>query len=338
MECDRCGARRPRTGRCPNCGAPPPGGSSLRQWKNQGGGRGSGANWDEWDERDVAPSRGRGRQRGDYDEIDLERALVPSANQIMPMPQGGNLPALPGYPTTEEEERATGIRRPVYIPVTSDKPKRKFGTWRVISGVLSVMLMCIAACGGVAFFGKDRIQTVLPQFIQTRLTPVVYDFSQVPVTPVSTPGPAAKNVVYVVTARSVDSNFAPIDITSHFPVNSQVHLVIQVRNLTAGEQHTVSVRWFVNGIDTQVKAGPGRTSVLVKDNSNVHLALQYPTAGLGMAKIYWDRPDNDTSDSANDPHLAQTIYFAVEQPTPTPNVKSTPTVSPTGSPTGTQTP
>ena len=334
MECDRCGARRPRTGRCPNCGAPAPGGSSLSQWKSRGGGgRGSGADWDDYD----AP-RSRGRQRGDYEEMDLGRALVPSANQIMPMPQGAGLPALPGQPETDEDERALGIRRPAYIPVTSGKPKRKIRTWRVVSGVLSVMLVCIAACGATAFFGKDRLFGILPPIIQTRLTPAVYDFSQVPVTPVSTPGPAAKYIVNVVTARSVDSNFAPIDITSHFPVGSQVHLVIQVRNLTAGEKHTVSVYWFVNGIDTQVSRGPGKTDVEVKDNSNVHLALQYPTTGVGMAKIYWDRPANDKGDSASDPSLAQTIYFAVEQPTPTPNTKATPVASPTGSPAGTKTP
>jgi hypothetical protein len=270
--------------------------------------------------------------------MDLGRALVPSANQIMPMPQGAGLPAMPGQSSAEEEERSLGIRRPAYIPVTSAKPKRKIKTWRVVSGVLSVMLVCVAACGATAFFGKDRVFGILPPIIQTRLTPQVYDFSKVPVTPVSTPGPAAKYIVNVVTARSVDSNFAPIDITSHFPVNSQVHLVIQVRNLTAGEKHTVSVRWFVNGIDTQVKSGPGRTSVEVKDNSNVHLSLLYPTTGLGMAKVYWDRPANDSSDSSTDPSLAQTIYFAIEQPTPTPNTKATPAASPTGSPAGTKTP
>ena len=286
-----------------------------------------GADWDGYD-----TPRSRGRQRGDYEEMDLGRALVPSANQIMPMPQGAGLPAMPGHPETEEDERAQGIRRPAYIPVTSGKPKRKIRTWRVVSGVLSVMLVCIAACGATAFFGKDRLFGILPPIIVTRLTPQVYDFSQVPVTPVSTPGPAAKYIVNVVTARSVDSNFAPIDITSHFPVNSQVHLVIQVRNMTAGESHTVSVHWYVNGIDTQVTRGPGKTDVVVKDNSNVHLALVYPTTGVGMAKIYWDRPANDKSDSSSDPSLAQTIYFAVEQPTPTPNTKATPAASPTGSP------
>jgi hypothetical protein len=132
----------------------------------------------------------------------------------------------------------------------------------------------------------------------------------------NTPGPAAKYIVMVVTARAVDSNFTPIDITSHFPVGSQVHLVVQVRNIPVGERHTVSVRWFLNGTDMRVNGGPGRTSVEVTDNSNAHLALVYPDTGVGMAKIYWDRPASDSSDSNSDPSLAQTISFTIEQPTP----------------------
>jgi hypothetical protein len=139
-----------------------------------------------------------------------------------------------------------------------------------------------------------------------------YNSSPTAMAPASTPGPAAKYIVMVVTARAIDSNFAPIDVTSHFPVGSQVHLVIQVRNLTAGEKHTVSVRWFLNGTDMQVNGGPGRTSVEATDNSNVHLALVYPATGVGMAKIYLDRPASDNSDSDNDPSLAQTISFVIE--------------------------
>lgn len=334
MECDRCGARRPRTGRCPNCGAPPPGGSSLSQWKTRGGGgRGSGADWDESD----AP-RGRGRQRGDYEEMDLGRALVPSANQIMPMPQTGGLPALPGQPSTEEEERALGIRRPAYIPVTTDKPKRKIRSWRVVSGVLSVMLVCVASCGGAAFLGKERLTSILPPIIQTRLTPQVYDFSQVPATPASTPGPASKDVTNVILAATLDNNNVPIDITTHFKVNSFVNVVIRTRPLTAGETHTLSVRWFLNGIDVGIPDSKTRVTLNDPAKPGAKFQLAYPQAGVGMVKIYWDRPGGDTSDKADDPHLAQTLYFAIEQPTPTPSTKGTPVPTATGSPTGTKTP
>jgi hypothetical protein len=184
--------------------------------------------------------------------------------------------------------------------------------------VVALITAGIATCGATAFFGKDRLAGLLQPAIQSDPTSTVDIFSQVPATPVSTPGPAAKDIVNVVTARSVDGNSAPIGITSHFLVGSPVHLVVQVRTLTAVEQHTISVYWFLTGIDTQVSRGPGKTDVVVKDNSPVLLSLIYPSTGVGMAKLYWDRPASDTSNSNSDPSLAQTIYFAIEQPTPTP--------------------
>jgi hypothetical protein len=190
-------------------------------------------------------------------------------------------------------------------------PRRdvSWGRRLVASAALVVVVGLLAALFATFAHGRN----------DTHLTSGVYKPSPTaaaPATPVSTPGPAAKYIVNVVTARAVDSNFTPIDITSRFPVGSQVHLIVHLRNLTAGEKHTVSVRWFLNGTDMQVNGGPGRTSVEVTDNSNAHLALVYPTTGVGMAKIYWDRPASDNSDSENDPSLAQTISFTIEQPTP----------------------
>jgi len=210
--------------------------------------------------------------------------------------------------SANERNRRNG-RMPVMTP-PPDSPHlpqtpRRDVTWTrrpVASAAIIVVAGLLAAL--FATFAHSRNDT--------RLTIGGHDSSPTAVAPASTPGPAAKYIPGVVTARAVDSNFAPIDITSHFPVNSQVHLVIQVRNLTAGEKHTVSVRWFLNGTELQVNGGPRRTSVEVTDNSNVHLALVYPTTGVGMAKIYWDRPANDKNDGDSDPSLARTISFVIE--------------------------
>jgi hypothetical protein len=202
MECDRCGAARPRSGPCPNCGAPPPGTySSMRQWKDQARtgkgpavgrgssgknpavGRGSGArsrgSGGEWrtggsggDWRDGGeygyddappPSRSnpRNRRLNDYDEVDLERALVPAQGGALAMDPGMGGVALPGLPETDEAERALGIRRPVYIPAVEGKRKRKLGTWRVVSGVLSVMLVCVASCALAGLLGRNQLTAFL---------------------------------------------------------------------------------------------------------------------------------------------------------------------------------
>ncbi len=152
-------------------------------------------------------------------------------------------------------------------------PRRdvSWGRRLVASAAIVVVVGLLAAL--FATFAHNRNDT--------HLTSGGYNSSPTAVTPANTPGPAAKYIVMVVTARAVDSNFTPIDITSHFPVGSQVHLVVQIRNIPVGEKHTVSVRWFLNGIDMQVNGGPGRTSVEVTDNSNAHLC-----AGVSG---YWRR-------------------------------------------------
>lgn len=387
MDCDQCGAPRPRTGPCPECGAPPPGRrSSLSQWKGraddgydewgsgsrQGGGRRGGsqggpgrsmrthapgasargsdwgagrrdADWDDDPYADERPSQRMGSARRqsapDYEEVDLERALVPTQGGMMPMEMGAGVPALPGFPATEEEERALGIRRPVYIPATGEKRKVKLGTWRVLSGVLSVMLVCIASCGIAGLVGRNQIQKLILPPIQTRLTVATPSYKNVPATPVATPGPSATTVRSVVTAQGVDANIDPVTPTSHFLTNTEVFAVVQVRGITKGEQHTLHIRWFLNGVDLQLPAG-SKVDQPVTEESNTYFGLIYPTAGVGMAKIYWDKPANDPGNDPKDPHLAQTIYFAIQAPAPTatPNPAGTSAPKTTPKPSTTTTP
>lgn len=345
MECDQCGARRPRTGPCPTCGAPPPGTySSLRQWRNppartDGASprRGSGARWgagssgrfprdagDDWAADDEAwdenpAPRGRRQGAANYEDVDLERALVPAHNEVGVAGAGGP-PALPGMPLTDEEERALGIRRPVYIPATGEGHHTKPSTWRVVSGLLSIVLVMVAACGLAGIVGRPALERLLPSPLKTSLTPPAYNFSTVPATPVATPGPAHTYVQSVVTAHGVDSNYNPLNVATHFTENSTVYVVLTVRGIPKGQQHMLSVRWYLQGLDLNVQAISGaQTTWTLTSDSNAYFGLNYPAAGIGMARIYWDRPASDTSESPTDPHLAQTIIFAIEPPAPVPS-------------------
>lgn len=348
MVCDRCGAQRRPSGPCPSCGAPPPGGSSLRQYGNRAGDagrgqrRGSGAGWGNGDRNDYSPpagrsnggnSNGRNHRRGDYQEIDLERALVPSPQDLAPINVGTGLPAIPGLPQSDDEERALGIRRPAYIPANSGQRKRRISSFRVLSGVLSLMLICVATCAGTALLAKPRLDGAFANHvIGSHLTPVTYNFTQVPATPAATPGPAVKFVTSATTARNIDNNFAPVDITSKFTVNSYVYVVLSVRNVPAGTTHTVSVRWFLNGLDIQLPPNALTKNDHVVKDVNAYFALQYPQPGLGMAKIYWDRPANDSGDGSTNQYLAQTIYFAIQPPAPTVTPTPKGTTTPNGTP------
>ena len=285
MECDQCGAYRPRSGPCPECGAPPPGTfSSMRNWRGgssannpnasrgrsrgsgaslggSSGRRGSGGQWEQggndwgddagYDEPQVPlRSSGRNRRRAPQDdEIDLERALVPNNGDMMPMMQtGAGVPAIPGFPETDEEERALGIRRPVYIPATGEKRKKKLSSWRIMSGVLSVMLICVASCALAGFVGRSQIERVFQKPISLSQRRFTYDFSKVPVTPVATKGPAANYIQSATTSHAVDKRYVPVDVTSHFHAGDTVYVVAFVRGLPKDQKHTLTVQWYLGNI------------------------------------------------------------------------------------------
>lgn len=369
MICDQCGSERPRSGLCPECGAPPPGTySSMRDYKGNGGagssgrrsraggsssswradasgrrGRsganwgGSGGNWqdDDYEQPPAGRSNRRNRRPDGYDEVDLDRALVPARNEMMaPMDGSAGLPAVPGFPQTDEEERAIGMRRPAYIPATTEKRKKKLSSWRVISGVLSVMLACVASCAAAGILGRDRIQAIMPNPIKTTQTPLALDLKNVPLTPVATPGPAAKSLTQVVTALHRQGNCNPVDPSSYFHVGDAVWVFVILKQPMPG--HTISVRWFANDTDVNPPSVDKTSLRLGANNAGACFSLQYPSAGTGSVKVYWDRPANDTGDDPKDPALMATINFAVVPPgygTPTPgSVTPAPTIAPTATP------
>ncbi len=328
------------------------------------GGGNSGANWrrnNSWDDEEDAytvppPSRSNPRNSspgnsgarnrrsmpsspgngdGDYQEIGAERALAPRQNDMLPLDPSMNA-ALPGMPLTEEEERALGIRRPVYIPATDEKRKRKVSSWRVVSGVLSVILVCVASCGVAGFVGQKQITKLFFGPIKTVVTPPVYNYSHVPVTPVATAGPAATYIKSAMTSTGLDAAGNPTDPTSHFTVGQTIYLTVRVL-ASDNAIHTVSIQWFINGIDAGVKQGSTERQAFGPPGSVVKDHISYPQAGEGAARVYWDSP-NDQSISPTDPHLAQTIYFGVypqnvtptAPPANTPNPNTTPAASPTG--------
>jgi hypothetical protein len=273
----------------------------------------------------MAPGRSgsRFRRPGDeYQEIDVDRALVPDGG-LLPANMAPGMPGMPDMPA-EEVERLLGIRHPVYIPATGKKRRGRLSSWRVISGVLSVILACVASCGA----GVILVPKVLPgvQFFKPQQAQSV-DYSHV--TPVATAGPAAKYVVRAVTAKGVDTSYNPISLTSRFLVGDTVYVVVQIRGVPSGS-HVLSIRWLINGIDPQV---PGELSHAIdRANENAYFQLQIMQPAVGTAYVYWDRPAGDHDTSVHDPALAQVIYFGVYEP-------NSPTATPArATPTGTKSP
>ncbi|HEX9038891.1 MAG TPA: hypothetical protein VF808_18055 [Ktedonobacterales bacterium] len=277
---------------------------------NQGGE--PGGDWDDAPRGGSRPGRGQSNPNWGYDPDADSRALVPQYGQPMPPAAEDEMVSIPGFPQSEEEERLSGFRRPAYIPATEEKRKRKLSSWRIVSGVLSIMAVCVASCAGVGFLGQQQIARMLPGPIRNLVQPQTVDFSNIPATPVSTPGPAAKNITSLVTAKSVDSDYRPVDETSYFLVKSSVYAVVTIVGVSQNQTNTLSCVWYLNGLNFNLHTG---TSTLIQPNktTNFHgvCELPYNQVGIGMVRVYWNRPASDTSESPNDPYLAQSIQFAV---------------------------
>jgi len=319
-------------------------GNSGANWNTRQGGQGGGydessADWRSASGPGRSGSGGRNRrslpQPPDYEEVDLGRALVPSRNDLAPMLPETGVPVIPGFPETDDEERALGIRRPAYIPATGEKRKRKLSSWRVVSGVLSVMLVCVASCGAAGFLGKQQIDKLLLPPIKTVNTPATIDFSQVPATPIGTPGPAANVVKSAVTALGVDKQYNPVNVTSHFTVDATVYVVVRLVGVPAKTSNTLSIGWYIKGPTGFQNIDP--TGALDQNippqtvsTFNAYFSLPFHQPGVGMAKIYWNKAKSDSGEAANDPTLAQTILFAVQPANSTPGTGSgTTTPTPT---------
>lgn len=260
---------------------------------------------------------------------------MPQYNEVMPpAAEGGMMAGLPGFPQTDEEERAIGMRRPAFIPATGPKRKNKPSSGRVFSGMISILLVTVGVCAGLGFLGQQQFAKVFSGPVHIVVAAPTVDMGKVPTKSVSTPGPAAKVITSAVTARGIDKDYNAVDITSYFTVNSTVYVVANIVGASQKTTNTLSCTWFLDGIDYKLKSGT-KSSLPPSKTSNFHgyCALPYYQTGVGMVRIYWNRPDSDTSDSPTDPYLAQTITFGVFTTLPG---KATPTAKP-GAPTPTKT-
>lgn len=260
------------------------------------------------------------RGYGDVDERGL--MVAPDAGGIMPQFDDRALPALP----TEEEERALGIRRPAFIPATDERKGTKPGRWRVISGVLSIMLVCVGACGlsGVlvqrnVFPGISKLLglSTLKNVSTPLLTvPTIYAGMAPLVTPVpgaKTPIQNIKSYKYITAAKVAGSPDTPHDPTDIFDVNQLIYIVGDANDQVKAKD-VFSANWFYNG---QQQASSSVT--VMHDNTPLQLEFKYgyPTIGNGRVDIYYNKT------------LAYQVLFYItvpsQTPTPTPASHTTPT-------------
>jgi hypothetical protein len=103
-----------------------------------------------------------------------------------------------------------------------------------------------------------------------------------------------------------------VDVTSYFLVKSTVYAVMTIVGVSQNQASTLSCVWYLNDLNFNLHTG-NEKSLQPSKTTNFHAmcALPYNQIGVGMVRVYWNRPASDTSESPDDPYLAQTIKFGV---------------------------
>jgi hypothetical protein len=226
---------------------------------------------------------------------------------------------------TTPQPSARGSTMPQAIPHTEGMRHR-------LGSTVAVLLTGIIIISSVALFQNFHAEPLIFPPASHFVTPQAYSTVGVPITPVATPGPQHAYVTNVVTADGFSTDLVPVNQTSHFTAGQEVFVICLVRGIAKGQRHTISIHWFFDGVDMGLPIVNGKTSNEVTSDQIVSFALQYPTPGLGMAKIFFDLNSTDNGDQANDPYLAAQIYFAID-PAPAATGSATPVRTASASPT-----
>ena len=174
--------------------------------------------------RDGADSRERIAQ---IDQRLQGRIAQLSATQIAPNPEPES--THPGQCATAAPIPGKGTRRaPRY------QTMRRWGTVLATAAVVITFVVILSVNAGLRSGGVSSHQT-----------PPVIDLSGVPLTPVATPGPAARPLSQVITALHRQGNCNPVDPSSYFHVGDAVWVFVILKQPAQG--HTISVHWFANG-------------------------------------------------------------------------------------------
>ena len=320
MLCPSCNTFRPaNNGPCPYCNAPSP---LMGEQHNNGFAQSSGSYWGgpmtpsasgEWDnaaspgssqEHDnslwaqvMAPQLAQGKASG---QLAASSALpVPYTGGQQPVPYmtgadstiqlGGAM--LPAIPSTEG---------PIYVPPMYTKPRAIIPRYRIISGLISFIVVIGLLCAGGIYYAQATGKLT---FLRNMISPQYQNIQPSPAALLPTPtattstGPASNVINSVATASTIDPNSGyPKKATNSFTVNQKVYLTYSVHSNKAG---TITVTWYTNGhvyFTSKQEATPPKGSNGFNGNTDEIFAVPLQ----GMVEIYWNG------------QLAAQLYFVVE--------------------------
>jgi hypothetical protein len=212
---------------------------------------------------------------------DALRQLVPA----QPMEQ--MLPALPDIPEA------------VYVPPMYTQPRAIIPRYRVISGLLSFVIVCILLCGGASYYAKASGTLAVLQRLSGGAPPP--SLKAPPATPVPNPpdtvdkGPAYNIIPSATTTARVDPRtYIALQPQKIFRVGQTFYITYSVQHPPT--KGTVVVKWYMNKIFFKSASSP---PIAAGDMVNGDASMVYLGPASGTVELYWNN------------QLAQRLYFAV---------------------------
>ena len=317
MFCTYCNAVRVENeAPCPNCGAPSPllGSSQGSSWGVAGpvstawGAQvpPSGTQWDQ------VPQLPFEAQSPTFGFPDASQQPPDKQQSLLPVPYQSGMGMQPGYPAPsfplqlvpeQTIERMLPARpeeiETVYVPPMYTKPRAMIPRYRIISGLLSFLIVSIVLCSGAGYYAQASGKLDQMRHLFVGMPPVSLKATSVPNLP-DPPDRVDKGPAYdVIPSASTASIIDPVrNITLQpdkiFKPGQQFYITYSVQHPNANGVVYVKLytdnAYFESLPSKPIKAG---------DTLSGSVTIVYAEQSEGKAELYW----ND--------QLAQTLYFVV---------------------------
>ncbi len=193
----------------------------------------------------------------------------------------------------------------VYVAPMYTKPRPIVPKYRIISGLLSVLIMALVVCGGAGYYAQTQgVFAKTSQFITgtpPKSLPAVSS-SNIPDPPKTTSkdvGPAYNVIPSAVTTLNIDKNNLARQPILVFKPGQLFFLVFNVQAPANGKGGKVYTKWYTNDKFFTVITS-GDTLIKPGENMSGHIQMRFTAPLSGRVELYW----ND--------QLAQKLYFAVK--------------------------
>jgi hypothetical protein len=221
------------------------------------------------------------------------------SNQQTPMQMVPFQQMIPALPNEQAET--------VYVPPMYTKPRPIIPRYRIISGMLSVLLVSVFLCGGGIYYAQSNgtltniermIGAIRPPNVNAAAAPNIPD----PPQQSAVAGPASIIIPAATTTLYIDQkSFAPREQDKILQVNVPFYITFSAKPPKAGN---IIIKWYMNG--RFYRSTPSQTTINPKQAATVNgfVKMTYVIPATGIAEIYW-------VGQGENPQLAQRLYFSV---------------------------